>query len=75
MSTYYIIKASNVSLKDAYLILHMKEHYQTPQEAQNILDNADPDIIPPGSQIYHVIEDIQEIKGDLVVSIGLTPVI
>lgn len=54
--TYYIIKASNMTLEDTYKLLHMKEHYNSLDEAIKVLQVADPDIIPPGSQVYEVTE-------------------
>lgn len=56
--TYYIIKASNMTLEDTYKLLHMKEHYNSLEEAIKVLQSADPDIIPPGSQVYEVTENL-----------------
>lgn len=72
--TYYIIKASNTTLEHTYLVLQMKEHYETKEEAQAILDKADPDIIPKGSGVYRVEEHSTDFTWPTVtITIKMTP--
>lgn len=64
-----------MTLKDTYHILQMKKHYASLEEAKQDLSTADPDIIPPGSQVYSVREDIgiNENTGVLTADITITP--
>ena len=73
--TYYIVKSSRLTLREVYLILHMIEHYKTPQEAKEVISKADPDIIPKDSLVYMV----EEISTDfdwptVTVNIKMSPV-
>jgi hypothetical protein len=67
LKTYYIIKASNMTLEATYRILQMKEWYDTYEQAKEVLDKGDPDIIPPGSQVYLVREQVG-LHGDSIVA-------
>lgn len=69
--TYYIIKASTMTLEATYLILHMKEHYNSVDEAMKVLLGADTDIIPPESTIYEIREKIDMCR-DVCLSADIT---
>ena len=72
--TYYIIKASNMSLEETYYILQMKQHYASVAEAMEALFSASTYIVPSDSTIYRVEETSTDFNWPTVnISIKMFP--